>query len=58
LLRVEAGEKQHQELANWWTDYLKQDINGQKDMVKALGSQGPSKGRRRTRRRSPKPAAE
>lgn len=58
LLRVQAGEQQHQELANWWNAYLSQDINGQKEMVKALGSQGAPKGRRRTRRRSPKPAAE
>ncbi|WP_404936353.1 polynucleotide adenylyltransferase PcnB [Pseudoalteromonas sp. SG43-6] len=58
LLRVQAGEKQHQQLVNWWTDYLKQDIDGQKELVKALGTQGATKGRRRTRRRSPKPAAE
>ena len=59
LLRVQAGEQQHQELAHWWSDYLNKDINGQKDMVRALGSQGAPKGRRRSRRRSsPKPAAE
>ncbi|MFP5303946.1 polynucleotide adenylyltransferase PcnB, partial [Cobetia sp. SIMBA_158] len=34
LLRVDAGETEHKELAQWWTQYLSQDINGQKDMVK------------------------
>ena len=58
LLRVEAGEQEHTELVTWWTEYLAKDINGQKELVKALGSQGAPKGRRRTRRRSPKPAAE
>ncbi|NMR24377.1 polynucleotide adenylyltransferase PcnB [Pseudoalteromonas sp. NEC-BIFX-2020_015] len=56
LLRVEAGEQEHTELVKWWTEYLAKDINGQKELVKALGSQGAPKGRRRTRRRSPKPA--
>ncbi|KPH61944.1 poly(A) polymerase [Pseudoalteromonas porphyrae] len=56
LLRVEAGEQEHTELVQWWTEYLAKDINGQKELVKALGSQGAPKGRRRTRRRSPKPA--
>ncbi|WP_404342859.1 polynucleotide adenylyltransferase PcnB [Pseudoalteromonas mariniglutinosa] len=55
LLRVQAGEQQHNELADWWTSYLSKDINGQKELVKALGNQGGPSGRRRTRRRK-KPA--
>ena len=58
LLRVDAGETEQTELAQWWTQYLSQDINGQKDMVKNLGHQGGPKPRKRSRRRSPnkKPA--
>lgn len=58
LLRVDAGETEQTELANWWTLYLSQDINGQKEMVKNLGHQGTPKPRKRSRRRSPnkKPA--
>lgn len=56
LLRVQAGEQEQDKLATWWTDYLSQDINGQKSMVKALGNQGAPRGRRRSRKRSPKPS--
>ena len=56
LLRVQAGEQQQSQLATWWTDYLNQDINGQKNMVKALGNQGAPRGRRRSRKRTPKPS--
>jgi len=56
LLRVQAGEEQQSQLATWWTDYLNQDINGQKNMVKALGNQGAPRGRRRSRKRTPKPS--
>jgi poly(A) polymerase len=58
LLRVDAGETQHTELAQWWTQYLNQDINGQKDMVKNLGHEGGPKPRRRARRRTPKKPTE
>ena len=51
LLRVQAGEEQHKELADWWTAYLSQDINGQKEMVKNLGHQGGPKRRRRPRKK-------
>ena len=55
LLRVESGEQQQQELANWWSEYLKQDVNGQKEMVRSLGGQGKPKRRpRRKPRRKPK----
>lgn len=49
LLRVDAGETQHTELAQWWTQYLSKDINGQKEMVKSLGHQGGPKPRKRRR---------
>jgi poly(A) polymerase len=58
LLRVDAGETEHKELAQWWTQYLSQDINGQKDMVKNLGHQGGPKPRKRSRRRAPRKPAE
>ncbi|GKW52357.1 poly(A) polymerase I [Pseudoalteromonas sp. NCCP-2140] len=51
LLRVQAGEEQQKELADWWTTYLSQDINGQKEMVKSLGHQGGPKRRRRPRKK-------
>ncbi|MEM7389930.1 MAG: polynucleotide adenylyltransferase PcnB, partial [Pseudomonadota bacterium] len=51
LLRVQAGEEQQKELADWWTAYLSQDINGQKEMVKNLGHQGGPKRRRRPRKK-------
>ncbi|WP_216628454.1 polynucleotide adenylyltransferase PcnB [Pseudoalteromonas caenipelagi] len=54
LLRVESGENEQQELADWWTNYLKQDINGQKEMVKSLPSQEAGKPRRRYRRKPKK----
>ena len=46
-----AGEEQQKELADWWTSYLSQDINGQKEMVKNLGHQGGPKRRRRPRKK-------
>lgn len=52
LLRVESGEQEQEELAAWWTDYLKNDVTGQKDMVRNLGNQ--SKPKRRYNRRKPK----
>ncbi|WP_237113820.1 polynucleotide adenylyltransferase PcnB [Pseudoalteromonas rubra] len=60
LLRVESGETEQQELANWWTDYLQQDVSGQKEMVKALGQRSGGSERRRRRprnkpRRKPNP---
>ncbi|WP_247664654.1 polynucleotide adenylyltransferase PcnB [Pseudoalteromonas sp. MMG010] len=58
LLRVDAGEQEHTELSQWWTQYLAKDINGQKDMVKELGHQGGPKPRKRSRRRAPKKPAE
>lgn len=56
LLRVQAGESEQQELAQWWTEYLSKDVNGQKEMVRLLGNQAGPRGRRRPRRR--KKAAE
>ena len=58
LLRVDAGETEHAELAQWWTQYLDQDINGQKEMVRELGHQGGPKPRKRPRRRTTKKPAE
>ena len=58
LLRVDAGETEHTELAQWWTQYLGQDINGQKEMVRELGHQGGPKPRKRPRRRTTKKPAE
>jgi len=58
LLRVDAGETEHTELAQWWTQYLSQDINGQKEMVRELGHQGGPKPRKRPRRRTTKKPAE
>ncbi|PCK29846.1 poly(A) polymerase [Pseudoalteromonas piscicida] len=55
LLRVESGEQDQSELAAWWTDYLKSDVNGQKEMVRNLGNQGKPKRRpRRKPKRKPK----
>jgi len=48
---VQAGEEQQKELADGWTSYLSQDINGQKEMVKNLGHQGGPKRRRRPRKK-------
>ncbi|WP_440053999.1 polynucleotide adenylyltransferase PcnB [Pseudoalteromonas sp. T1lg65] len=50
LLRVDSGETQQKELADWWTEYLNKDVTGQKDMVKALGS-GQGKPKRRYKRK-------
>lgn len=58
LLRVDAGETEHTELAQWWTQYLGQDINGQKEMVRELGHQGGPKPRKRPRRRTTKKPTE
>ncbi len=58
LLRVDAGETEHTELAQWWTQYLGQDINGQKEMVRELGHQGGPKTRKRPRRRTTKKPTE
>jgi poly(A) polymerase len=58
LLRVESGEQEQAELAQWWTEYLKQDINGQKDMVKKLGYGDSNKPRRRFRRKPKKKPSE
>lgn len=58
LLRVDAGEAQHSDLAQWWTQYLNQDINGQKEMVRTLGHHGGSKTRKRPRRSVTKKPAE
>lgn len=58
LMRVEAGETQHSELAQWWTQYLSLDINGQKEMVRTLGQPAGPKPRRRARRRTPKKPTE
>lgn len=54
LLRVESGEQEQTELAQWWTDYLQKDVTGQKDMVRALGQYDSNKPRRRSRRRPKK----
>lgn len=55
LLRVESGESDQQQLADWWTEYLKQDVSGQKDMVKNLGQKDRPKRRYRNKpRRKPK----
>jgi poly(A) polymerase len=58
LLRVDAGETEHTELVQWWTQYLGQDINGQKEMVRELGHQGGPKPRKRPRRRTTKKPTE
>ena len=54
LLRVESGEQEQADLAQWWTEYLQQDVNGQKDMVKGLGHGDSNKPRRRFRRKPKK----
>lgn len=54
LLRVESGEQEQAELAEWWTNYLQQDINGQKEMVRSLGPSESNKPRRRFRRKPKK----
>ncbi|WP_185745606.1 MULTISPECIES: polynucleotide adenylyltransferase PcnB [unclassified Pseudoalteromonas] len=55
LLRVESGEQDQSDLATWWTEYLKSDVNGQKEMVRNLGSQNKPKRRpRRKPKRKPK----
>ncbi|WP_245699475.1 polynucleotide adenylyltransferase PcnB [Pseudoalteromonas byunsanensis] len=58
LLRVESGEQEQQALADWWTNYLQQDINGQKEMVRTLSSQDTGKPRRRHRRKPKKKSPE
>ncbi|WP_052023307.1 polynucleotide adenylyltransferase PcnB [Pseudoalteromonas citrea] len=58
LLRVESGEQEQSDLAQWWTEYLQQDVNGQKDMVKGLGHSDSNKPRRRFRRKPKKKPSE
>jgi poly(A) polymerase len=54
LLRVESGEDAQQALADWWTEYLKSDVTGQKELVKNLGQSDGKKPRRRYRRKPKK----
>lgn len=54
LLRVESGEDAQQALADWWTEYLKSDVTGQKELVKNLGQSDSKKPRRRYRRKPKK----
>ncbi|MFC3033179.1 polynucleotide adenylyltransferase PcnB [Pseudoalteromonas fenneropenaei] len=54
LLRVASGETALQELADWWTNYLEKDTQGQKTMVKTL-DEGPRPRRRRPRKPRKKP---
>lgn len=54
LLRVQSGEQEQAELAQWWTAYLQSDVSGQKDMVKNLNDSDQKKPRRRYRRKPKK----
>ncbi|UTA48665.1 polynucleotide adenylyltransferase PcnB [Simiduia sp. 21SJ11W-1] len=56
LLRESAGEN-FDGLGQWWTDFQATDEQGQEQMVKDLGSQGPRTKRRRHRKNTPKPQA-
>lgn len=57
LLRVECGESELAELAQWWTNYLERDVTGQKDLVKSLDERPASKRpRRRKPRKKPNPS--
>lgn len=53
LLRVECGETELSELAQWWTNYLERDVTGQKDMVKSLDERPAKRPRRRKPRKKP-----
>ncbi len=53
LLRAEIFAGELVQLATWWTDYINQDIQGQKKMVSELNSnQGPKKRRKPKRKKS------